>query len=335
MVEVTCSYCRKVYLRSQNRVNEAIKFNWKPYCSLKCLKLGRIRQKTFSCSNPSCTKTFKRLEKEISQSGKVFCSQSSAAITSNKDRALKTPKKYCLNPACKKIIPNKNIYCSVKCQMALVKFSDVEYKARIIDRIQKFYRENKRIPFKQEMWGIYQPSRRLFGTWNKTIVAAGFIPNPVKFANKYIANDGHKCDSLAEKIIDDWLTARKIKHERNVLYGLKKYTADFKVGDTYIEFFGLHGELESYDVFMKNKLNYIRMKKLKIISIFPKDLFPKCTLEQKLKIIKPVSKLYRKRKRKRLSLSQISNQKSKFYSCQISQKFVILSESSSREEGGN
>ena len=95
------------------------------------------------------------------------------------------------------------------------------------------------------------------------------------FAKKYIAKDGDKCDSLSEKIIDDWLNARKIKHIRNFSYpGNEGFTVDFKVGDFWIEFFGLSGGLRRYDDLKKRKLKLAKRYKLKIIEIYPKDIFP-------------------------------------------------------------
>ena len=99
------------------------------------------------------------------------------------------------------------------------------------------------------------------------------------FAKKYIANDGHKCDSLSEKIIDDWFTARKIQHECHVRYFGTRYSADFRVHNIYVEFFGLQGQLKSYDKLMKKKMDLIRTRHAKLISIYPTDLFPKSKLD--------------------------------------------------------
>ncbi len=135
------------------------------------------------------------------------------------------------------------------------------------------------IPLKRE-YRHYNAARLRFGTWNKAIKAAGFNPNPVLFAKKHIANDGHKCDSVAEKIIDDWLYARKIKHQINVPYpGNNSFTADFVVGNNWIEFFGLSGELNSYDRLKKQKLKIAKSLNLRLIAIYPNDLFPKCRLD--------------------------------------------------------
>lgn len=129
-----------------------------------------------------------------------------------------------------------------------------------------------------------------FGTWNKTIKKAGFYPNPVLFAKKQIAGDGHQCDSLSEKIIDDWLTSKKIIHQKNVYYPDSKYTADFKVNDIFIEFFGLYG-VKEYNRNLAKKLKFIKDNQLKIIKIYPQDIFPKSRFHYLLDVlIKPENK---------------------------------------------
>ena len=87
------------------------------------------------------------------------------------------------------------------------------YRERVIKAIQVFEKKNNRVPFKIEMQKFYRPARIAFGTWNKAVQAAGLKPNQLKFTHKYIVNDKHICDSLAEKIIDDWLFARKINQD--------------------------------------------------------------------------------------------------------------------------
>lgn len=80
---------------------------------------------------------------------------------------------------------------------------------------------------------------------------------------------------FSRKIIDDYLSKRNIKHIRNFPYpGNEGFTVDFKVDDCWIEFFGLSGELEQYDELKERKLKLAKIFKLKIIEIYPKDLFP-------------------------------------------------------------
>lgn len=173
------------------------------------------------------------------------------------------------------------IFCSPKCHFVSQRYpSEV-----IIDKIKDFYNINQRIPLKSE-FNHTSAAKKRFGTWNNAIIASGFEPNPIRFAKKYLANDGHKCDSLSEKIIDDWLSRRKIKHERSVLYITgKQFTADFVVGKYWIEFFGLAGELKRYDYLKMEKIKLARKLNLDLIGIYPKDLFPKGNLNEKLSML--------------------------------------------------
>lgn len=58
----------------------------------------------------------------------------------------------------------------------------------------------------------------------------------------------HFCDSIAEKLIDDYLFEKDINHTRNIPYPEGTYTADFKIGTKLIDFFGLAGEHKRYDI---------------------------------------------------------------------------------------
>ncbi|MBI5614125.1 hypothetical protein HY947_04335 [Candidatus Gottesmanbacteria bacterium] len=151
----------------------------------------------------------------------------------------------------------------------------IQYSRKhLLQLLIEFATKHKRIPTKRDFYSHYGSYYRTFDSWNSAIREAGFSPNPVLFAKKFIAQDGHKCDSFSEKIIDDWLSTNKIPHERNVPYPQDRFTADFKIGKTLIEFFGLQGQLKRYDALMKKKLKMIQKYKLKVISLYPKDLFP-------------------------------------------------------------
>ena len=93
------------------------------------------------------------------------------------------------------------------------------------------------------------------------------------FARKHVAKDGHTCDSLAEKIIDDWLFRRHIEHRRAIKYpGNPSLTVDFIVGSYWIEFFGLYGEHTRYDELRREKLQLAKQHKLHLIELYPKDI---------------------------------------------------------------
>ena len=104
------------------------------------------------------------------------------------------------------------------------------------------------------------------------------------FAKKFIAKDGHICDSFAEKIIDDWLYSNNVEHQRNIPYPNGSYTADFLIKGELIEFLGLNGELKEYDKNTKLKEKLAEKHKLKLIKIYPKDLFPVNHLSEIIKI---------------------------------------------------
>lgn len=203
-IKVTCSHCGKIYLRELRRVNEAKKFRWKQYCSLGCQKIAKNIKITVRCGNPQCCKTIKRSSKEIPTSGMCFCSKSCSAIVNNsKFPKRKSVAKLEVFKTCKscgkKFYDNKTRrYCSPACYSKRPIFS----AEKIIEEIKAFNKQNGRIPVKRE-YHASRVARLWFGTWNKAIKAAGLKPNPVMFAKKHIAKDGHKCDSLSEKIIDD------------------------------------------------------------------------------------------------------------------------------------
>jgi len=277
MFEIKCSCCNKVFLRELGRINEGISRGWKSYCSFKCQYRAKTKAQEFKCGNPNCNRVFKRTPNEIPQSGICFCSYSCAAIVNNPKSPKRLPQiKFC--PICQSKFTGRRKYCSENCQIKFLKSRLIITKDKILQEIKKFYHSKGRIPLKREFFH-YKAARFRFGTWNNAIIAAGFKPNPVKFAMKYIANDGHKCDSLAEKIIDDWFFARNIQHEVKIPYGVRRMTADFKVDDTYIEFFGLSGEVERYDELVTLKEKLWKEKRLKTIAIYPTDLFPKSKLD--------------------------------------------------------
>lgn len=142
----------------------------------------------------------------------------------------------------------------------------------IIEKIKAFYKEHNRIPIKEEFLHA-KSARKRFGTWNNAIQAAGFTPNPVMFSIKYTAKDGHVCDSLSEKIIDDWLYRKGLKHSRNIAYPEKSnITVDFVVNDCWIEFFGLYGQHKQYDIVHNEKLALAKKHKINLIKLYPKHL---------------------------------------------------------------
>lgn len=272
---VTCSYCSKDFLKDNRHINENIKLGNKFYCSPKCQYTFKNKQKQLTCENKGCKKKFKRAPHSISLHN--FCSHACAATFSNTLKwGPKKPKRLLTKEEKIKIWTeaNRNHWKDYWLSHG---------EDYIISKIQDFVIKNGRIPVKREMGGIYKPARKYFGTWNNAIENAGFKPNPVMFADKCMANDGHICDSVAEKIIDDYLYGKGISHIRNFPYPEGNYIADFKVGNKLVEYFGLAGEHNKYDEIKKVKLDIARRSNFQLIEIYPQDLYPKESLNRVLR----------------------------------------------------
>ena len=263
---VTCEYCKNTFERSSGRYNEAIKFHWKQYCSPECQRKGKTNQVESHCSNPMCKNIFSRNLSESNASKLLFCSISCSTSYYNAIKQSSVPLRKCKRAGCDNYIHSTNLkinYCGGKCSR-LFRQGLTSYTAEsVISIIQSFVGENGRIPIRNELGYLNRLARRFFGTWNSAIGAAGYDPNPVMFAKRYLAKDGHKCDSMAEKIVDDWLYRNRVEHQVHVPYpwhnGMK---CDFLVGDTWVEIFGLEGQVGRYDQLKSEKLRLAKELKL-------------------------------------------------------------------------
>ncbi len=283
-VTVKCAHCGQEFQREKGRYNEAKKRGWNQYCSRECQDQGRTKQITKECGNPGCDNIVSRqkCEYEKSKSGKIFCSQSCAAIYNNAKYASSQPEMKECDYCGSTYINQGSKYCSHKC-----KLKDLQEisKESIIKQIKKFYEKHERIPTKREFQSDTVASKR-FGSWNKAIKAAGFDPNPVLFAKKRKARDGHECDSLSEKIIDNWLFSNNLAHKINVPYPENSsLTCDFLVKNYFIEFFGLEGVNTKYTKLVQRKRKIAKTQELDLIELKPKHLFPEPKLESKLSFL--------------------------------------------------
>lgn len=276
MGRVNCSFCGKEYCKDTRHINENIKLGHNFFCSPICQYTFKNKQKEFICENKGCRNKFKRAPHSISPHN--FCSHPCAATFSNtKKWGPKKPKRL--------LTKEEKIKIWTKANRNRAKNYWLSHGENyIISKIQDFVVKNGRIPVKREMSGIYKPARDFFGTWNKAIEVAGFKPNPVMFSDNCVTNDGHTCNSIAEKIIDDFLFGKGIPHERNIPYPGGVYTADFKIGRRLIEYFGLSGELERYDQLKKIKQDIAKQQGLRLVEIYPKDLYPKNKLKGILRV---------------------------------------------------
>ncbi len=156
--------------------------------------------------------------------------------------------------------------------------------------IKEFYQKYRRVPAKRDILELIHRAPHLFGSWNKAVTAAGLTPNRSHDNRMYKrimtkARDGHLCDSVSEALIDNWLSKNKISHERDVSYPNTNHKADWAVKDIFIEYFGLAKDSPRYDRSIRKKKKLCEKFNIKLIEIYPNDLYPNINLDNKLKFL--------------------------------------------------
>jgi len=101
------------------------------------------------------------------------------------------------------------------------------------------------------------------------------------------SKDGHLCDSISEVLIDNWLYKNNILHEKDIQYPNTNHKTDWRINRnnqvTFVEYFGLANDSPRYDRSIREKENLCKEQSIRLIKIYPKDLYPKIYLENNLK----------------------------------------------------
>lgn len=141
----------------------------------------------------------------------------------------------------------------------------------LIIELRRFYIENGRSPTTRDKllfgWATFNIR---FSGWDNALRTAGLPINSNIYGNRTVGKDGKVYDSISESIIADWLFTNNVSYESHVPY-FNKLIADFKVGDIYIEFFGLP-KIPEYAAKMNLKRALCRLKGYELIEIMPEDL---------------------------------------------------------------
>ncbi len=129
-----------------------------------------------------------------------------------------------------------------------------------------------------------------FGSWFQMLVQSGIISGDsqqMERGVRSIATDGHLCLSLGQRTVCDLLHRHGVDHEREVGYpGESRFRTDWKIGTTFVEYFGLAGNSE-YDLKIAQKKHLAAALKIPLISIYPKDMADAQRLLTKLSAVLP------------------------------------------------
>lgn len=116
--------------------------------------------------------------------------------------------------------------------------------------------------------------KRLYTSHLAALIDADVLPEGTRRTARgthCIANDGHLCLSLGEKVIDDWLSENGYLHDKEPHWPESNMRADFRVGKTYIEYFGLVGD-PIYDVKIIQKREIARKHGIHLVELYPSHI---------------------------------------------------------------
>lgn len=169
--------------------------------------------------------------------------------------------------------------CSLKCRTVLQCGTDTFRKDQVVNAILNSYRSKGCSPQRRDMANrLIKDANKFFGSWNKAVKECGLEPNNSKFQKVRVKTaDGHMCDSLSERIVDNTLFHNGLIHDRNKLYSQdSRLNCDFYVPekDLWIEYFGLYGQNEEYDHTVSIKKELAKTLGLKWMFLVPDDLYP-------------------------------------------------------------
>lgn len=141
------------------------------------------------------------------------------------------------------------------------------YKALPVPDIIKQYRNGDSTSTIAHRYGVTGT------TIAKRLRAAGITLRRRGFSRYRRCPDGHLVQSRWEYEVDRWLQKHGIEHEVQPLCpwrfkGRARQLADFRVGDTYIEVWGVVGN-EKYDRRRQEKLAKYREGGIRLIEVFP------------------------------------------------------------------
>ena len=303
---VKCDRCGKEFEKEIRAINEARREGWRIFCSRECHGAAKTTSEKRKCGTCGIEIDVQRSYIVHSKTGRFYCSSSCAAKTNNlgyihtAESRRKTSQALFgkrrngdgnswTNGIClvcgnefKHPTVQHRVVCSVKCGQTY-RFGSLPYnKEEVVEKVVSLVTQLGKAPSSKLVERkLSSAARKFFGSWNKLIKAIGCKPNTQWVRFKPTCKDGHKADSISEMLVDNWLSANGIKHERRKGYPEGRYTCDFYLPDSdlWVEYFGIDNR-SWYRETMRVKEDMARRHELKLVGIHPSDLYPEMKLAE-------------------------------------------------------
>ena len=251
-VRTTCANCGKDIIRLKR--SDGIYF-----CSRKCSSI--YNGKTLFKTCETCGNTFEVQKSKVAYGWGKYCSKTCA----NKGLEVEHYKEC---PQCGKVFKwSKNNrtyqkYCSKECMK--------EAYRKPIDKelLQKLYVDDEMTS--REIGEIIGRSKKVVLDYLKYY---GFEvrPDGIKNRERIKCKDGHEVRSYYERAFDNMLYRNGIEHEYDPRLPFnRRCMADFKVGDVYVEIWGLMS-IKQYRDNRERKLQMYSENGCKLLEVFPED----------------------------------------------------------------
>lgn len=293
--EFICQHCQGTFQKNASRVRRALRLGRPTYCSVQCAGLAKVTATTAPCSH--CGAPVTRPKNAENVSGKRFCSRGcsasarncgrslpdgvrskiSSSVRSYHDRLVPKPRSSCSICGKDYLFKPGRVSCSRVCHAILTTGRPPYSAPEVLDAIQRVYNDTGSVPGIRDNPPLFRAAQKFFGSWNSALFQVGITPNPKCFGRRNIrCIDGHRADSLSERLIDDWLHQRWIQHERSRPYPYGKYTCDFYLPatNTWVEYFGLVGTGSRYQETIERKQEIMQEFGMNLVCVYPNDIYP-------------------------------------------------------------
>lgn len=251
-IKTKCACCGKEVTRQKRR--EGVYF-----CSRKCAMIYSGKTARRICG--VCGKEFEVKKSAVKRGWGLYCSKECA------NKSLEITHHVQCEQCGKTFIGDKNNwkkqkYCSPECmQKAIRKPIDEEL-------LKRLYIDEKLTS--REIAQIIGRSKKVVIDYLK-FYNIQVRPDGIKNRERIKCTDGHLVRSYYERAFDNLLSKNGIEHEYDVRLPFnKRFMADFKVNDVYVEIWGLMN-ISEYKKRRERKLELYNVNGCKLLEVFPDD----------------------------------------------------------------